>query len=202
MDSQWIKAKCHEPIKNKFRPVTFEYQNIEREFKTRPDWPPISASTNNLAALMRLESTSNDVTSVLDFEEGNATPTSEGQNSAPDEGYNSGKKGPGGDWEPFEKNKGPDNGDHSEISRQSSANPDSPTSTKDDKIPLLVDSWTNEKQHKPQQPILDRSVPLLNQIQDSSSLLVRQPSVDTAPLVDSGDQSQHAFPAHRETTAL
>ena len=175
-----MKTKCHEPIKNKFKQIAFEYQNIEEEFKTQPDWPPVSASTNNLAELMRMESVASGLTvDGIDMEE--------------EQMSKSGKKmGPGGDWEPSGNNRvSSDNFGSGENSQ-----PDSPPQTpRDDKTPLLI---ANEKR-EPASP-QDRSVPLLNQVQNtSSSSLIRNPSLDTSPLVENEQPLQ---PVNLETTAL
>ena len=188
IDSNWMKTKCHEPIKNKFKQNSFEYQNIEEEFKTQPDWPPVSASTNNLAELMRMESVASGLT-IDDIDV--------------DAEQKSGKKGgPGGDWELSGNNRVPR--DNSEVNNSGvggsgdSSQPDSPPQTpRDDKTPLLI---ANEKSEEPASP-QDRSVPLLNQVQNTTSSLLRNPSLDTSPLVEN-EQSQNPLPVNLETTAL
>ena len=182
-----MKTKCHEPIKNKFKQTAFEYQNIEEEFKTQPDWPPVSASTNNLAELMRMESVASGLTiDDIDMEEEQMSKSGK-------------KRGPGGDWEPSANNRVPrDNFEvNSGLGSGDSSQPDSPPQTpRDDKTPLLT---ANEKSDtaSPQ----DRSVPLLNQVQNTSSSLLRNPSLDTSPLVEN-EQSQQPLPINLETTAL
>ena len=184
-----MKTKCHEPIKNKFKQTAFEYQNIEEEFKTQPDWPPVSASTNNLAELMRMESVASGLTiDGIDIEE--------------EQMSKSGKKmGPGGDWEPSGNNRVPsDNSEvNSGLGSGENSQPDSPPQTpRDDKTPLLI---ANEKR-EPASP-QDRSVPLLNQVQNtSSSSLLRNPSLDTSPLVENEQSLQPLQPVNLETTAL
>ena len=192
IDSQWMKTKCHEPLKNKFKKTTFEYQNIEEEFKTQPDWPPISASTNNLAELMRLESVASGLTvDDIDVEEDLRSRSKR-------------KGGPGGDWEPQVNGRVPGDefGFNSGLGSGDSSQPDSPPqSPRDDKTPLLVDASTLANQNLGPNSSRDRSVPLLNQVQDTSSSLVRNSSLDTSPLVNN-EQSRQPLPINMETTTL
>ncbi len=180
-----MKSKCQEPIKNKFRPSSFEYQNIEEEFKTQPDWPPISASTNNLAELMRLESavsgaTADDIDLEEDDEDRKVRPGLDSGDTLQQLQGNGRVPGDG------------DSGDHSPSQLDSP-----PLSPKDDKTPLLVDSSGSQQTQG-----ADRRVPLLDPIQmDAASPLSKASSLDTSPLVDH-ELSQHALAANHQTTAL
>ncbi len=212
-----MKQKCHEPIKKKFTKAPFEYVTLEEQMKAMPDWPPISASTNNLAHMMRLDSVASGLSSAdANFEDegqrsgsfnggnGDVTPES---SSGVDPGNT---HGPGGDWivGSHGNDSVPGSPDHTtgypaitrapgdvQLDLNESVGSahrllmESPPNSPRDGIKLPLLEPLSEKRETPKaSSAQDPSVPLLNQVQDKS--LLRTSSLDTSPLVKNEVESQ------------
>ncbi len=212
-----MKQKCHEPIKKKFTKAPFEYVTLEEQMKATPDWPPISASTNNLAQMMRIESVASGLSlgDVNLEEEGQRSASFNGGNGdiTPDSssGIDPGNNhGPGGDWIVGSAENGsvPGSPDHTTGYPGFNQGPgdvqldlnesigsahrlliESPPNSPRDGVKLPLLEPLPEKKETPKAPPgQDPSVPLLNQVQDKS--LLRTSSLDTSPLVKNEVEAQ------------